>query len=194
MSDATSKAGQAGTIRKTCKRCERKRRADAFSINKSYPDQLFPYCKDCQRVMDKDRRTKLQLFMKNKGEGELLAFAEYSKRFKVSPTKLRGMIENQEVDAFDAGTGVQRHWRIWVPAEPVRDFGTDPTEVATGNTSAGGPSLDLPVETLARLGGKIARLEGMADMLSTLVDGTENFNLEIQAFFSELKELIANGG
>lgn len=188
---STSKAAQSATWRKECRRCGKKKIASSFAINNNNPDKLQSVCKPCQSEMAKERKARLDEFLKDKPSGEMMSLSAYSHLSLISPAKLKKMCESGEVPAVNLGTMKNSAWRIFVP-EPDPHFVEDPTEVAAGNTPAGGPSLDLPVETLARLGGKIARLEGMADMLGPLVDGTENFVLELHSFFDEVKGLISN--
>lgn len=191
MSNGTSKAAQSATWRKECKRCKKKKTAASFTMNAQYADGLQPVCMPCASEMSKERDRRRKEFLKGRGEGELVALTPWSKMMGISTETAKLRCENGEVDAVNLGTLNNNAWRVWVPTpnlgltnESIEE-GAEATKMLDAQNG-----LDVPVEQLAQLGGRMARLEGMADMLGSLVDGTENFVKELDSFFAEVRRII----
>lgn len=194
MSDATSKAAQSATWRKECAKCHKKKIASSFNMNSKQPDGLQRWCKECTKKSEQQRRKIYKDFATEYPDHTLMSVSEYSQFVQRSQKWVKERCESGDLWAINVSTGTNAQWRIVIPPEnPNHISETNEPEVAAGSTGAGGLLAGSDVETLARLGGKIARLEGMSDMANDVMEGMENFHKELQVFFDEVKALIAAG-
>lgn len=197
MSDATTKAAQSATWRKSCTRCKKKKIASSFAMNKNTQDKLQNQCRQCQKEMAQERKAKLNEFISNlsipagtPSPVEIVSLQKYSELTLISPARLQKMCETGEVPAVNLGTQSQNAWRI-----AVLPVASEPSEEVAESVNEVGDSLQLHTdyEQLATLFKKIDRLEGMGDAFAEAYPATANFNAELGQFFNDIRSIVHAG-
>lgn len=192
--EAHSKLAQVATAKKKCEQCKRTKGTDQFTNDHKRPDGFFRVCKTCHRANKHVRDDRLKDFMEGKPEGSVYSMQAYTKEFGMSTKIVERLIADGDLPAVNLCTGKQNHWRIFVPTDR-------PAEVTESSKEAAGlpempdarSGLGANMETAMHLMSKIDRLGGMVDVVGQCFDGAENFALELNQFFAELREVIVNG-